>query len=89
MQYHSDANYNFQLARSKGIILVAAPGGNGGRDVDGADESNNYRQGASDGDGGHSGAVLSFPSTEYMLNDINDVSVLPSANINEVLLDPN
>ncbi|CAF0885895.1 unnamed protein product [Rotaria sordida] len=33
------------------------------------------------------GSVLSFRSTKYISNDINDVSVLTGANINEVLLD--
>jgi hypothetical protein len=35
-----------------------------------------------------SGSILSFPSTEYITNDKNDVSVLPGILINEVLLDP-
>ncbi|CAF1254875.1 unnamed protein product [Adineta steineri] len=34
------------------------------------------------------GAILSFPSTGYITNDANDISVLPGICINQVLIDP-
>ena len=35
-----------------------------------------------------SGAIVSFPSTSYIQMDANDISILPSANINETFTDP-
>ncbi|CAF4466223.1 unnamed protein product, partial [Adineta steineri] len=35
-----------------------------------------------------SGSILSFPSTEYITTDMNDISILQDNTINQVVVDP-
>ncbi|CAF4428152.1 unnamed protein product, partial [Adineta steineri] len=35
-----------------------------------------------------SGSILSFPSTEYITTDMNDISILQGNTINQVVVDP-